>query len=469
MNYLDMLMGYGVGEDAGPASAPPDLMALLGGGDVPAAVAPVQPPAQALPARAPVDNSMVIPLMLMRAAAEVSARRAPGQSRTNQILTAVYNSGLAGMDLKGQNEARANQDRKLQLDEATTAQNLSTSQQAQAQSAELHPLKAQALRLGITEAERKNKVEQKNLEWADRLKQAQLEKDQATTEAQRASASAKVMAAEAALQRSQTLMQELGLKAARLDLDASRARAAMEDKQRTMPKRWESKETGASGWTWEDGGKMYQQQDGMDRITALKHLEKQIAYEKTMSEKFNVPFASPSPADIQKTLQQLTTARISVWDNGAWRPVDDRKVDANGTPQPTKPTAGGSTLDPGETMTQSKKDDLLKKVKQLKPGEGYEEDGWIWVADPSKPDGIRAKQRAAPQAGSSGQSTPSAPPDKPSRTYTGVNAEQRDKLQLELDRLEYTANNTKNLTTEQRAALAQRMGEIQRKIADLAK
>lgn len=399
MSILDVLNDL-PSESAGQ-EPPPGLAALLGalGGEAPTATTPAS--TTGLPPSSPVDNSMVIPLMLMRAAAEVSARRAPGQSRTNQNITALYNAGLAGMALKGENEDRAQKARKLQLEEAVTQQNLSTAQQAQQQNAELHPLKVMAARLGITEEEAKAKVAQTQAKYAEAMAQAKLEYEKANTDEKRAAASKKMADIEHGQRRLDLLMTGQQIQGQRLQLQADQLEIQRRKAEEANIKPFGmNPETGKpAGITWTAGGDQMIRTFGEDEITATKTVIKLNETRKQLAASLNQPYVPPTPEQIQREI------KLRMMDRTERRTANGELVPVTGNVQPGQaapaaapaPKAGGPGYEDTVDLTSAEIEQIRANAQKAPPGMGYKDDkGRVWRSDPGNKYGIRLVPQGGP-------------------------------------------------------------------------
>lgn len=370
MSIFDLLSAGNESESAGQ-EPPPGLAALLGtlSGQSPTATTPAS--GTGLPPASPVDNSMLVPLMLMRAAAEVSQRRAPGQSKTNQNLTALHNSALAGMAYKGDQEDRAQKARKLQMEEAVTAQNLSTAQQAQQQQAELHPLSVMAKRLGITEAEAKVKVEAAKAKYAEEYEKARIESQNATNAAQRALADKRLADIEAGQRKLDLLTtgqqvqgQRMQLAQEQMEINRRKAEEAAIKPFGVNP------ETGKpAGITWVANGDQFIRHFGEDELTATKTVIKLNESRKQLAASLNQPYVPPTAEQVQREIKLRMSDRTERrGPNGVPVPVAGDVQPGQGAPAAAPTNPAGQPSREALNRISSDYNDVMKVMENDPPG-----------------------------------------------------------------------------------------------------
>lgn len=204
-----------------------------------------------------------------------------------------------------------------------------------------------------------------------------------------------------------------------------------------------------------------------DRITATKEALKGAESElKEVRERMKDPLRD-------ETLKKADNARIAALEREAG---DYRKALASGGLPPASGPSGPPKFPAPpkaavDSLISAKNDPAARKEFDEIFGPGAADKaikGEVTRNAPISPAG-GAKAAAKESAPPASAAPSGSPPEKPSKTYTGVNAGERDRIQLQIDRILWTANNTPNLATEQRAALASQLSELQSKLAALAK
>lgn len=318
-----------------------DMLAGIGGQSQPDPTVPASP--TGLPPTSPMDDKMVLPVMLLRAAAEVSQRRRPGQSGTNQNINAVLQALSAGSQMKAdiadqnlKSQKARREDMLAQKQIETADENLAGARQARQQSAESFPVTLEGKRVQLDTARMENAIKRKEEALFDERAKAELAAKNAQTERDRAAAYASIKNVDAKLSQLDILRQRWGLEQEKAEFNMSVRERELNQKANSMIKYTPpDPEKGVGGTlSWREGDKNYFRQEGLDPLTALERAQMEARRRKQITGQDVPPQAIEERA---RELQKGATYEVS---GGRMVPVPDGRTPQMQTP-PGVPQPGG--------------------------------------------------------------------------------------------------------------------------------
>jgi hypothetical protein len=318
-----------------------DMLAGIGGQSQPDPTVPAS--STGLPPTSPVDDKMVLPVMLLRAAAEVSQRRRPGQSGTNQNINAVLQALSAGSQMKAdiadqnlKSQKARREDVLAQKHIETADENLAGARQSRQQAAETFPMTIEGKRIQLDTARMENAIKRKEDMLFEEKSRAEIAARNAQSERDRAAAEASKKNIEAKLTQLDIMRQRLGLDQSKADFAMTKREEELNRKANSLIKYTQPDPEKGVGATlsWNENGKNYFRQEGLDPLTALERAQMEARRRKQITGQDVPPQAIEERA---RELQKGATYEVS---GGRMVPVPDGRTPQMQTP-PGVPQPGG--------------------------------------------------------------------------------------------------------------------------------